>query len=76
MPLEQMKESPFEPVDPDRFARDLAAKINELMADPAKRERFGQAGRVRAAAKFSWRAIAEQTRDLYESLTVAPSQGV
>lgn len=68
VPLEQMKESPFEPVDPDRFARDLAGRINECMADPAMRERFGKAGRIRAAEKFSWSAIAQQTSDLYASL--------
>ena len=34
VPLEQMQESPFEATDPERFARDLAARINELMADP------------------------------------------
>src|SRR5205807_5924501 len=33
VPLAQMKESPFEPTHPQRFARDLAAKINELMRD-------------------------------------------
>src|SRR5206468_11770874 len=32
VPLEQMTESPFEPIDPDQFARDLAEKINILMA--------------------------------------------
>jgi starch synthase len=68
VPLEQMKESPFEPTNPDQFARDLAARINELMANPDLRERFGKAGRKRAEEKFSWHAIAEQTRDLYETL--------
>ena len=68
VPLEQMRESPFEPVKPDQFARDLAARINELMADPAKREAFGKAGRRRAEEKFSWTAIARQTRELYGSL--------
>ncbi len=68
VPLEQMKESPFEPMDPDRFARDLAARINECMADPALCERFGKAGRARAAKKFSWSAIARQTADLYARL--------
>lgn len=67
VPLEQMTESPFEPVDPDRFARDLAARVNELMADPAMRERFGKAGRRRAEEQFSWAAIAKQTVRLYES---------
>jgi glycogen synthase len=68
VPLEQASESPFDPVDPAKFSRDLAARINELMADPAKRERFGKAGRQRAEQKFSWTAIAQQTRDLYEQL--------
>ena len=69
VPLEQMTESPFEPKDPDRFARDLAARINQLMADPEMRKRFAKAGRRRAAKQFSWSAIAKQTAQLYESLT-------
>ena len=48
VPLEQMKESPFEPLDPEKFSRDLAARINQLMKDPALREKFGKAGRKRA----------------------------
>ncbi len=69
VPLEQMRESPFEPVNPDQFARDLAARINELMNQPELRARFAKAGRARAVARFSWASIAEQTRALYESLT-------
>ena len=68
VPLEQMQQSPFEPVDPDRFARDLAARINELMADPERRLKFGAAGRRRAEERFSWASIAKQTQRLYESL--------
>ena len=66
--VEQMQESPFEPVQPARFARDLAVRVNELMADPAKRIAFGKAGRQRALEVFSWSSIARQTRDLYETL--------
>ncbi len=66
--IDQMQESPFEPVAPDRFSRDLAARINELMADPAKRKAFGEAGRRRAEEIFGWPAIAQQTAKLYESL--------
>ena len=69
VPLEQMQQSPFEAVDPDRFARDLAAAINRLMANAPLRERMAKAGRRRAVEKFSWAAIAAQTRDLYASLT-------
>src|SRR5580698_7055810 len=36
------------PLDPDKFARDLAAKLNVLLADPAKCKQFGKAGRKRA----------------------------
>src|SRR5260370_12032074 len=32
VPLEQMKESRFEPRHPEAFSRDLAAKINHLIA--------------------------------------------
>jgi glycogen synthase len=66
--VEQMQESPFEPLQPDKFSRDLAARINDLMADPEKRKKFGQAGRKRAEELFSWPAIARQTADLYEQL--------
>ena len=68
VPVEQQSSSPFEAVDPDRFARDLAEAVNRLMADPALRERMGRAGRERAVTRFSWAAIAARTRDLYAGL--------
>ena len=68
VPLEQMKESPFEPTNPEKFSRDLAARINQLMKDRTLREKFGRAGRKRAEEKFSWSAIAEKTKMLYKSL--------
>ena len=66
--LEQMTQSPFEPLQPEKFARDLAEKINLLMRDPKLRERFGKAGRERAEEKFSWRRIAAETEALYREL--------
>ena len=68
VPVEQMLESPFEPIDPERFERDLAARVNELMADPGLQRKFGRAGRRRAEEKFGWAAIARETWHLYESL--------
>jgi glycosyltransferase involved in cell wall biosynthesis len=68
VPLEQMKETPFEPTNPEKFARDLAVRINQLMKDQHLREKFGQAGRKRAEEKFSWSAIAADTSKLYASL--------
>jgi glycosyltransferase involved in cell wall biosynthesis len=72
VPLEQMKESPFVPTNPEKFARDLAARINELMRDGELREKMGKAGRKRAEQHFSWTAIAQETIALYESLLRRP----
>ena len=68
---------PFEPGDPltrepaDRraFARAIAARVNELLGDPARSEEMGVSGRRRAIEAFSWPAIAAETLDLYLSLT-------
>jgi alpha-maltose-1-phosphate synthase len=68
VPLEQMKESPFEAINPEKFARDLAARINQLMKNRQLREKFGKAGRKRAEAEFSWASIAQKTKALYETL--------
>jgi starch synthase len=59
------------PLDPDGFARELAAALNSLLVDPAKCRRFGEAGRKRAEEKFSWTSIANQTIDLYQTLIEA-----
>jgi starch synthase len=56
------------PMDPAQFAKDLAARITELLADPEKAQRMGDAGRKRVEEHFSWTAIAAQTIKLYESL--------
>ena len=68
VPLEQMKESPFEAINPEKFARDLAQRVNELMRDRQLRERFEKAGRKRVEKNFSWAAIVEKTSALYASL--------
>jgi alpha-maltose-1-phosphate synthase len=67
VPFDQDPATSF-PIDPERFARDLAARISELLADPDKCKVFGQAGRKRVEEKFSWSAIASQTIDLYRKL--------
>jgi glycogen synthase len=69
VPFEAEGGDSFEPRDPDRLARDFAAAINELMADPARREVMGKAGRRRVVDHFGWDAIARQTVDLYERVT-------
>ena len=43
----------------------LAAALERLLDDPDRRARMGAAGRERALARFSWRAVAEATADAY-----------
>jgi len=69
VPLEQQSESPFEPLDRHRFSADLAQAINRLLGDAPLRERMGRAGRQRVEREFGWPAIAQQTAELYSSLT-------
>jgi starch synthase len=68
VPFEPAGGGSFEPADPETFERDLAARINELMADEPRRRAMGIAGRRRAVERFGWASIARQTVDLYESL--------
>jgi starch synthase len=67
VPFDQDPQTSF-PTNPEKFARDLAARIQQLLDDPAKCRRFGNAGRKRVESIFSWSAIARQTIQLYESL--------
>ena len=67
VPFAQDEETGF-PLCPDQFARDLAARITELIDDPEKCLRFGKAGRRRAEEEFSWTTIADQTIELYKEL--------
>jgi glycosyltransferase involved in cell wall biosynthesis len=68
VPLEQMRESPFEATNPGKFEQDLADRINQVMASPELQKKFGSAGRKRAEEKFGWPAIAMQTKQLYDRL--------
>ena len=56
------------PIHPEQFARDLGKKVSDLLANPAKCQSFGDAGRKRVEAVFSWTAIADQTISLYTTL--------
>ena len=67
VPFDQDPVTSF-PRDPETFAKDLALRINELMADSEKCRQFGEAGRRRVEEIFSWTAIAHQTIELYREL--------
>jgi glycogen synthase len=66
--FKQQSEAPFEAVDPEGFARDLAAGINRVVADSALRDRMGAAGRRRAEQYYSWKSIAGRVLELYREV--------
>jgi len=68
VPLEQQHEAPFEPVDPDKFSRDLAEGINKLIRNKELRDIMAVKGRKRVEDFFDWTAIAKQVEALYKSL--------
>ncbi|WP_100813104.1 glycogen synthase [Microbacterium lacus] len=65
VPIEQLQDGSGTPVDPERYVRDLADVLTEVVSDPARAAEYGRAGRERAAASFSWDRIAAETHDLY-----------
>jgi starch synthase len=61
----------YDPDRPAEFAAGLAARITELLADPARAAAMGAAGRERVLAEFGWPAIASQTVQVYEQVLAA-----
>lgn len=68
VPLEQQDSAPFEPVNPDKFARDLAEGVNKLIKNPELRNTMAKNGRKRVEDYFDWISIAKQVEELYKSL--------
>lgn len=66
--VEQQNVAPFEPVDPEKFAMDLADSVNQLVADENLRNKMEINGRQRVEDKFSWTEIAKEIKNIYESL--------
>lgn len=53
---------------PDAYEARLAEAVNALVADPARAQQYGHAGRQRCIEEFSWTHIAEQTLDIYRKV--------
>jgi starch synthase len=68
VPIEQLQDGTGTPIEPDRFVADLAAILIEVVSDAKHAAAMGEAGRLRAEHEFSWTAIAQQTRAIYEAL--------
>ncbi len=68
VPLEQQDIAPFEPIDPDKFSKDLAEGINKLTNNKELTAIMAKNGRRRVEDTFDWIAIAKQVEGLYKSL--------
>lgn len=66
--LEQQNVAPFEPVNPNKFSKDLAEGINRLINNKELRDAMAKKGRKRVEDFFDWKAIAKQTQSIYQSL--------
>ncbi|MEU0666324.1 glycogen synthase [Streptomyces lavendulocolor] len=68
VPIEQERDGSGTPLDEKRFASDLAAAVNHLLADPARAAAMGAAGRTRAEERFSWQEAARRVHAVYQGL--------
>nr|WP_321222262.1 glycogen synthase [uncultured Psychroserpens sp.] len=68
IPVEQQKEAPFEPINPEQFSKDLAQGINQIISNLELSKSMAQKGRDRVEAHFDWKAIAVQVKELYQSI--------
>ncbi|WP_066898793.1 glycogen synthase [Mycolicibacterium houstonense] len=55
--------------DPRFFEMRLADAVNSLVAEPETARAYGEAGRRRCIAEFSWAHIAEQTLEIYRKVS-------
>jgi len=68
VPIDQLQDGTGTPTDPDRYVRDLADALIEVVSDPEAAKRMGEAGRRRAEAEFGWDRIAQRTTEIYAAL--------
>jgi D-inositol-3-phosphate glycosyltransferase len=56
---------------PPRDAAAVADAVGQLLADPARRARYGAAGRRRATTRYSWSRVAAETERVYDQVALA-----
>jgi glycosyltransferase involved in cell wall biosynthesis len=56
------------PVVSARTEAEIAATLEQLAGDPAKRDRLGAAGRAWIERNHGWRLVAERHQAVYEEL--------
>ncbi|ROR66973.1 glycogen synthase [Agrococcus jenensis] len=75
VPIDQVQDGTGTPTDPDRYVADLADALTRMVADPEAARRMGEAGRERARERFDWGRIADQTREVYETVIAERAAG-
>jgi len=55
-------------VVPSGDANALAAALNALLGDPARRRRMGENGRAQVEAKYAWARIGAALADVYREV--------
>jgi glycogen synthase len=68
VPFESMDTKSWEPRDPEKFSKDLAEAVNNLLSSPEKLKTMGAKSRERVEEHFSWKNIAQQTLKFYQAL--------
>lgn len=68
IPFDAKGSTDFEPKDPERFSRDLAAAANRLLEDSALRQSMAQKARARVEERFAWSQVAARTHQFYQEL--------
>jgi starch synthase len=68
VPIDQAQDGTGTPTDPDKYVADLAATLNEVLADEGLAKLMGRAGRLRVESEFTWDAIATRTRQVYDEV--------
>lgn len=66
--IDQVTDGTGTPLDPEKFVTEFAAALTEVVKDPERARRMGQAGRLRAEEHFSWESITETTLEVYRSV--------
>lgn len=68
VPVDQQPEPSFEPKDKEKFARDLAEKVNFLIKNDDVKKKMGEEGRKRVIENYSWTKIAHDIVEEYKKI--------
>jgi len=63
------------PANPGGFSAAIAERVNVFLAAPELARQYGEAGRRRALAEFTWAAVAAKTVAVYEQALGEPASG-